>query len=232
MPTSGRRRAASSTGSPYRLSSAAFASRLPARSATLYAVGRNRSCAGSHSLTSMPFRMPTRFAARAQDAVEPETEGGRLDFLRITRAHRCDHVRGVDAAFEHAHAAEKLQPVHGELFPPEIQARQPVRLIRPLIRKVVDRQHAGRAAEHGVSGVQRAQVHRSQTALPIVCVHDRGGPHIPAPRGPGRRIGEGCRDNRWCRPRKCRADRRVRGSRRRARSLHPQAVLRRSRHRA
>ena len=130
--------------------------------------------AGSQSSVSMPFRMPTRSArARAEDAVEPEAELRRLDFLGVARADGRDDVGVVDAAFQEADLAARIRADRRvNRSQPRSSRGSQSGVEEALIGEVVNREDAGRAAKHGMRRVERAQIDRREARLPVVRVDD------------------------------------------------------------
>ena len=59
-----------------------------------------------------------------------------------------------------------------EETPRQIEARQPVGREDSLVRQVVNREHARRAAEDRMSSIERLQIDRREPGLPVVRVHD------------------------------------------------------------
>jgi hypothetical protein len=121
----------------------------------------------------MPFRMPQIGGTPPQDAVETGAHLRRLDLFGVPGADRRDLLRVVDAALEEADLPPELELLDREQVPRQIEPRQPRGLEEALIGEVVDRQDAGRAADDGMPGVERLEVHRREPGLPVVRVDDR-----------------------------------------------------------
>ena len=99
-------------------SAALFAARRAGRSASNVAA-RYGSCAGFHTVVSMPLRMPDSTSARvAQQAVEPHAARRRADLRRIGRRYRGDPVGELQPGLQVADRAVVLDALDGEAPPP------------------------------------------------------------------------------------------------------------------
>ena len=115
----------------------------------------------------------------AQDAVKAKTKFRGLNLRRVAGADGCNRLGIQHAALEKADAAPEFQPVDRQLFPPEVETREPIRGAHALIRKIVNREHRRCAAQNRMRGIQRLQVHGRQACLPVVRVNDRGSLALP-----------------------------------------------------
>ena len=113
-------------------------------------------------------------APRREHAFEAERELRRENLLRVARADRRDLLAVDDPRLQEADAMPELESFGPEQIPPEIERRQPARIADPLIRDVVDREHARHAAKHGILREPRLQIDRRESRLPVVRVHDIG----------------------------------------------------------
>jgi len=90
---------AASRGSPYCARTSRFASTFPARSSALNRLGRKGVARRIPPLDVDPVQNPREIRrAIPQDAVEPETEVGRLDLLGVRAAHGRYDLGVSDAA--------------------------------------------------------------------------------------------------------------------------------------
>ncbi len=236
MPISGRFIAASSTGNPYRIRTCRFGGRLSAQ--VVGSVRRRQDADRASDPTgsvSIPFRTPTRSAARRRRMPSnPKPNSGVCISRAYCRLTVVNRVGVVDPALEEADASPVLEPLDRQQLPRQVEPRQPVGREQPLIGEVVNREHARHRAQHGMRGVERAEIDGREPRLPVVSVHDRRPDALP----PGKlqrgadqqpRTAAGCPDSRRCRRRTAPRDRTGPGNRPASRGLRSRAALRRIR---
>ena len=176
-----------------RSTSARFAASFFSRLCSSYGSGRNGSRRGSQRSVSMPLRMPCRSAARvASTPSNPKPYSFGLNLSRVGRAHGRDAVGKDDAALEQADLPPELERVHRHHLGAQLERRQPVGRKVALIREVVNRENSRHPAQARLVGVERAQVDRRQTGLPVVGVKDVE----RSPRTGGRTRARPCRETR------------------------------------
>ncbi len=138
--------------------------------------------------------------ALVENAVELLAELRRLYLLGVLAAHGGQQIGKNHAALEEVEAVVLLHLVHGEKLPWEQELLRGIGRKLTLVGGVMDGEHRGRAAEHGIGGVSRAQIHRNQRGLPVVDVEDVAARPAallpPSRRGKTGRSARHCRHNR------------------------------------